>query len=159
MWDISLCSLLQTGFLQCQCRLCGDHRELYLPVPSWFPGVTLRRGYICHIWTSHAFFFCELNKEKYLIIYLFVLFSSAITCKPLLDPEQGSYYCFNPYGSNRFNSSCRFHCELGFQLVGVPQLLCQASGHWNHPVPLCQGMSTNFYKYLAGLNICSPQYM
>uniref|UniRef100_A0A8C9ZIU0 E-selectin n=1 Tax=Sander lucioperca TaxID=283035 RepID=A0A8C9ZIU0_SANLU len=62
----------------------------------------------------------------------------AITCKPLLDPEQGSYYCFNPYGSNRFNSSCRFHCELGFQLVGVPQLLCQASGHWNHPVPLCQ---------------------
>ncbi|XP_045905003.1 P-selectin [Micropterus dolomieu] len=62
----------------------------------------------------------------------------AIECKTLLDPEQGSHYCFHPYGSNRFNSSCHFQCELGFQLVGVPQLLCQASGNWNHPVPLCQ---------------------
>ncbi|XP_068563186.1 P-selectin [Cebidichthys violaceus] len=62
----------------------------------------------------------------------------AIACKPLLDPERGSHYCFHPHGSNRFNSSCRFHCELGFQLVGVPQLQCQASGRWNHPVPLCQ---------------------
>ncbi|XP_030288253.1 P-selectin [Sparus aurata] len=62
----------------------------------------------------------------------------AITCNPLLDPEQGSHYCFHPYGPNRFNSSCLYHCELGFQLVGVSRLLCQASGHWNHPVPLCQ---------------------
>ncbi|XP_062252348.1 P-selectin isoform X3 [Platichthys flesus] len=62
----------------------------------------------------------------------------AIECKPLLDPEQGSHQCFCPYGCNRFNSSCSFHCELGFHLVGVPQLLCQTSGHWNHRVPLCQ---------------------
>ncbi|XP_078115214.1 P-selectin [Sander vitreus] len=70
----------------------------------------------------------------------------AIACKPLLDPEQGSYYCFNPYGSNHFNSSCRFHCELGFQLIGVPQLLCQANGRWNHPVPLCQVVQCNSLK-------------
>ncbi|XP_053287099.1 P-selectin isoform X1 [Pleuronectes platessa] len=62
----------------------------------------------------------------------------AIACKPLLDPEQGSHQCFCPYGCNRFNSSCSFHCELGFRLVGVPQLLCQTSGRWNHHVPLCQ---------------------
>ncbi|XP_070764544.1 P-selectin [Enoplosus armatus] len=62
----------------------------------------------------------------------------AITCKPLLEPERGSHNCFHPYGSNRFNSSCHFLCELGFHLEGVPQLLCQASGLWNHPVPLCQ---------------------
>uniref|UniRef100_A0A3Q3XEL8 Uncharacterized protein n=1 Tax=Mola mola TaxID=94237 RepID=A0A3Q3XEL8_MOLML len=62
----------------------------------------------------------------------------AIACEPLLDPEQGSHYCFHPFGSNRFNTSCHFRCELGFQLVGTPQLRCQASGHWNHPVPLCQ---------------------
>ncbi|XP_054458457.1 P-selectin isoform X2 [Anoplopoma fimbria] len=62
----------------------------------------------------------------------------AIACKPLLDPERGSPYCFHPHGSNRFNSSCHFHCELGFQLVGMPQLQCQASGRWNYPVPLCQ---------------------
>ncbi|XP_069378251.1 P-selectin-like isoform X2 [Paralichthys olivaceus] len=62
----------------------------------------------------------------------------AIACKPLLDPEHGSHHCFHLYGSNRFNSSCRFHCELGFRLVGVPQLLCQTSGHWSHVVPQCQ---------------------
>ncbi|XP_073332412.1 P-selectin [Pagrus major] len=62
----------------------------------------------------------------------------AITCEPLLDPEQGSHYCFHPYGPNRFNSSCLYNCERGFQLVGVSQLFCQASGHWSHPFPLCQ---------------------
>ncbi|XP_041646713.1 P-selectin [Cheilinus undulatus] len=62
----------------------------------------------------------------------------AISCKPLLNPEHGSHFCIDPYGSSRFNSSCSFQCELGYQLVGVPQLLCQASGQWIHPVPLCQ---------------------
>nr|XP_046248042.1 P-selectin isoform X2 [Scatophagus argus] len=62
----------------------------------------------------------------------------AIACKPLLDPEHGSHYCFHPYGSNSFNSSCLFHCEPGFHLIGMPQLLCQDSGHWDRPVPLCQ---------------------
>ncbi|XP_032382003.1 E-selectin isoform X1 [Etheostoma spectabile] len=70
----------------------------------------------------------------------------AITCKPLLDPELGSHNCSHPYGSNRFNSSCSFHCGLGFQLVGVPQLLCQASGRWNHPVPQCQVVQCNSLK-------------
>ncbi|XP_069006406.1 P-selectin [Embiotoca jacksoni] len=62
----------------------------------------------------------------------------AIKCKPLPDLEQGSHHCFHPYGSNRFNSSCVFLCELGFRLVGTPQMLCQASGLWSHPVPQCQ---------------------
>ncbi|KAF3690985.1 P-selectin CD62 antigen-like family member P Granule membrane protein 140 [Channa argus] len=66
------------------------------------------------------------------------LCEAPIACKPLLDPKRGSHYCFDPFGPNRFNSSCHFHCELGFQLTGVPQVLCQASGDWNHPVPLCQ---------------------
>ncbi|XP_026161381.1 E-selectin [Mastacembelus armatus] len=56
----------------------------------------------------------------------------AIACGALLDPEKGSHYCFNPHGSNSFNSSCWFHCELGFRLVDVTKLL------WNNPVPLCQ---------------------
>ncbi|CAJ1060429.1 P-selectin [Xyrichtys novacula] len=62
----------------------------------------------------------------------------AIECKPLSDPEHGFRSCIDPYGPGRFNSSCRFQCDLGFQLVGVPQLQCQASGQWHHPVPLCQ---------------------
>ncbi|XP_076582391.1 P-selectin isoform X1 [Chaetodon auriga] len=82
----------------------------------------------------------------------------AIACKPLLDPEQGSHYCFHPYGSNRFNSSCLLDCELGFQLVGVPQLLCQASGDWNHPVPVCQAEQCpvlNHTSVSAGSMNCS----
>ncbi|KAM9848909.1 P-selectin [Aulostomus maculatus] len=62
----------------------------------------------------------------------------AIPCEPLLDPKKGSHHCFDPYGSNRFNSYCRFNCELGFHLVGAAQLQCQSSGLWSHPVPLCQ---------------------
>ncbi|XP_047442465.1 P-selectin isoform X1 [Mugil cephalus] len=62
----------------------------------------------------------------------------AIACKPLPDLDQGSKHCFNPYGSNRFNSSCHFQCELGFSLEGVPQLQCQASGTWSNSFPLCQ---------------------
>ncbi|XP_029356110.1 P-selectin [Echeneis naucrates] len=62
----------------------------------------------------------------------------AVACKALTESQQGSRNCFHPYGSNRFNSSCRFHCGLGFHLLGSPQLLCQSSGEWNHPVPLCQ---------------------
>ncbi|KAF1385778.1 hypothetical protein PFLUV_G00111310 [Perca fluviatilis] len=82
----------------------------------------------------------------------------AIACKPLLDPEQGSHYCFHPYGSNRFNSSCRFDCELGFQLVGVPQLLCQASGRWNHHVPLCQvkKCSPGFFPVTGNVTCVDP---
>lgn len=74
-------------------------------------------------------------------------FSSAIACKPLLDPEQGYQNCSNPYGLNRFSSSCLFQCGLGFQLLGSPQLLCQASGHWSHPVPLCKGMASGYQLY------------
>uniref|UniRef100_A0A3B4H943 E-selectin n=1 Tax=Pundamilia nyererei TaxID=303518 RepID=A0A3B4H943_9CICH len=66
----------------------------------------------------------------------------AITCKPFPHPDQGSLRCSNPYGSNHLNSSCHFLCEVGFRLIGAPQLICQANGLWNHPVPLCQGTAT-----------------
>lgn len=72
----------------------------------------------------------------------FVFFLLAIACKPLLDPGQGFQRCFHPHGPNRFNSSCTFHCKLGFRLEGAPQLVCQASGQWNNPVPLCRGIAT-----------------
>lgn len=82
----------------------------------------------------------------------------AITCEPLLNLEQGYHNCLHPFGSNRFNSSCHFHCELGFRLVGAPQLLCQASGHWDHPVPLCQAEQCpvlNHTKISGGNMNCS----
>lgn len=72
-------------------------------------------------------------------IFFFLL---AIACKPLLDPGQGFKHCSHPHGPNSFNSSCNFYCKLGFHLEGAPRLVCQASGHWNNPVPLCRGIAT-----------------
>uniref|UniRef100_A0A3B4H6D4 P-selectin-like n=1 Tax=Pundamilia nyererei TaxID=303518 RepID=A0A3B4H6D4_9CICH len=60
---------------------------------------------------------------------------------------QGSLRCSNPYGSNHLNSSCHFLCEVGFRLIGAPQLICQANGLWNHPVPLCQVAQCPNLKY------------
>ncbi|XP_035767785.1 P-selectin, partial [Neolamprologus brichardi] len=71
----------------------------------------------------------------------------AITCKPFPHPDQGSHRCSNPYGSNHFNSSCHFLCEVGFRLIGAPRLICQANGLWNHPVPLCQVAQCPNLKY------------
>lgn len=139
--EISLyvCRILYAVFLQCSCRLCGDHWELYLPVPSWFQRVALWRGYANIV---EAYLTQPWPVICYVTIFVTIIFSSAIACEPLLDPEQGFHDCLtDPYGSNRFNSSYLFNCKLGFQLVGMPQLLCQASGHWNNPVPLCQGMA------------------
>uniref|UniRef100_A0A3Q2WTK8 Selectin P n=1 Tax=Haplochromis burtoni TaxID=8153 RepID=A0A3Q2WTK8_HAPBU len=72
---------------------------------------------------------------------------TTITCKPFPHPDQGSHRCSNPYGSNHFNSSCHFLCEVGFRLIGAPQLICQANGLWNHPVPLCQVAQCPNLKY------------
>lgn len=65
---------------------------------------------------------------------------TAVSCEQSLDVERGSHYCSHPYGSNRFNSSCLFHCERGFLLAGASALLCQANGRWDRPVPLCQAV-------------------
>uniref|UniRef100_A0A667YCK1 E-selectin n=1 Tax=Myripristis murdjan TaxID=586833 RepID=A0A667YCK1_9TELE len=76
----------------------------------------------------------------------------AIVCQTILDPEQGSHHCFDSYGPYSFNSSCRFHCNLGFRLVGAPRLVCQANGHWDHPAPLCQALN---YAPTGGSMDCS----
>ncbi|XP_008334656.1 P-selectin isoform X3 [Cynoglossus semilaevis] len=64
----------------------------------------------------------------------------AISCEPLADPENGFHDCFHPHGSYRFKSSCYFFCDLGFHLVGAPQVFCQDTEHWDHTAPLCQAV-------------------
>ncbi|XP_061593100.1 P-selectin [Cololabis saira] len=84
--------------------------------------------------------------------------TEAITCKPLADPQQGSHKCFDPFGSNGFNSSCSFHCKLGFRMVGEPELVCQASGHWSRPVPICQAEQCSVLNHtdlIGGTMNCS----
>ncbi|CAB1323792.1 unnamed protein product [Coregonus sp. 'balchen'] len=62
----------------------------------------------------------------------------AVECDAVSDPEQGSVNCDHPHGPFAFNSSCQFHCARGYQLLGAPQLLCQATGLWDHPATQCQ---------------------
>ncbi|KAM3876154.1 P-selectin-like [Diretmus argenteus] len=83
----------------------------------------------------------------------------AIACSTMLVPEQGSFSCFNFYGPNRFNSSCQFRCDLGFQLVGARSLLCQANGHWDQPAPQCQVEQCPALKYTpsaSSMNCSDP---
>ncbi|XP_064792219.1 P-selectin isoform X2 [Oncorhynchus masou masou] len=62
----------------------------------------------------------------------------AVECDTVSDPEQGSVNCDHPHGLFAFNSSCQFHCARGYQLQGASQLLCQATGFWDHPAAQCQ---------------------
>uniref|UniRef100_A0A3Q1FSF9 Selectin P n=1 Tax=Acanthochromis polyacanthus TaxID=80966 RepID=A0A3Q1FSF9_9TELE len=85
------------------------------------------------------------------------VFFAAIACNHLADPAHASQLCFHPFGSDRFNSSCLFSCELGFRLVGESQLFCQASGHWSQPLPLCQVEQCpdlSHTKFSGGTMIC-----
>ncbi|XP_031641317.1 P-selectin isoform X2 [Oncorhynchus kisutch] len=62
----------------------------------------------------------------------------AVECDTVSDPEQGSVNCDHPHGLFAFNSSCQFHCARGYELQGASQLLCQATGFWDHPATQCQ---------------------
>ncbi|XP_029564062.1 P-selectin isoform X6 [Salmo trutta] len=62
----------------------------------------------------------------------------AVACDTVSDPDQGSVNCDHPHGLFAFNSSCQFHCARGYQLLGASQLLCQATGFWDHPAAQCQ---------------------
>ncbi|CAL8307863.1 unnamed protein product [Lota lota] len=63
---------------------------------------------------------------------------AAVTCDALSGPQHGRLQCYDSYGPSRFNSSCQFHCDLGYRVEGPEWLQCQASGLWDHPAPRCQ---------------------
>ncbi|XP_068950842.1 P-selectin [Petaurus breviceps papuanus] len=64
----------------------------------------------------------------------------AITCKPLLPPEEGTMTCVHPFGDSRYKSTCQFSCNEGFSLVGSDTLHCTISGHWTADRPTCQAI-------------------
>ncbi|XP_026693188.2 sushi, von Willebrand factor type A, EGF and pentraxin domain-containing protein 1-like isoform X4 [Ciona intestinalis] len=51
-----------------------------------------------------------------------------ITCGAVPTPQHGSKRCTD--GEN-FDSSCRFTCDIGYQLVGSISRTCLESGEWN----------------------------
>ncbi|XP_045153896.1 P-selectin [Echinops telfairi] len=62
----------------------------------------------------------------------------AITCAPLLSPQNGTMTCVQPLGDSSYKSMCRFRCDEGFSLSGPERLYCTSSGHWTGSSPTCE---------------------
>uniref|UniRef100_A0A452USW3 p-selectin n=1 Tax=Ursus maritimus TaxID=29073 RepID=A0A452USW3_URSMA len=62
----------------------------------------------------------------------------AITCAPLLSPQNGTVTCVRPLGNSSYRTTCRFACDEGFSLSGPQILDCTPSGHWTGSPPLCE---------------------
>lgn len=85
---------------------------------------------------------------------------TAVPCTTLSDPEHGQLQCYDPYGPFHFNSSCQFHCDLGYQVEGPALLRCQTSGLWDHPAPVCQGRGYwSAWQHVSLLNIFKDAFL
>ncbi|XP_018116669.2 E-selectin-like [Xenopus laevis] len=59
----------------------------------------------------------------------------AVQCETLKDPENGLVKCpENP----EYNSTCLFTCAEGYNLFGLSELQCLASGKWTSSPPICE---------------------
>ncbi|XP_064139039.1 P-selectin isoform X3 [Loxodonta africana] len=64
----------------------------------------------------------------------------AITCTPLLSPQNGTMTCVQPLGDSSYKSTCQFSCDEGFSLSGPERLDCTSSGHWTGSSPTCEAI-------------------
>ncbi|XP_040842738.1 P-selectin isoform X1 [Ochotona curzoniae] len=62
----------------------------------------------------------------------------AITCTPLLSPQNGTLTCIQPRGDASYKSTCQFSCDEGFSLSGPERLDCTPSGQWTGSAPTCK---------------------
>ncbi|XP_058516594.1 P-selectin isoform X1 [Ochotona princeps] len=62
----------------------------------------------------------------------------AITCTPLLSPQNGTLTCVQPRGDASYKSTCQFSCDEGFSLSGPERLDCTPSGQWTGSAPTCK---------------------
>uniref|UniRef100_A0A8D2DZF6 p-selectin n=1 Tax=Sciurus vulgaris TaxID=55149 RepID=A0A8D2DZF6_SCIVU len=64
----------------------------------------------------------------------------AITCTPLLSPQNGTMTCTQPLGESSYKATCQFICDEGFSLSGPESLDCAPSGHWTGSPPQCEAI-------------------
>ncbi|XP_075856485.1 P-selectin isoform X4 [Microcebus murinus] len=64
----------------------------------------------------------------------------AISCPPLLSPQNGTVTCIQPLGAFSYKSTCQFICDEGFSLSGPERLDCTPSGHWTGSPPTCEAI-------------------
>uniref|UniRef100_A0A6I8SFE9 Selectin P n=1 Tax=Xenopus tropicalis TaxID=8364 RepID=A0A6I8SFE9_XENTR len=59
----------------------------------------------------------------------------AVQCETLKDPENGHVKCPE---KSEYNSTCSYTCAEGYNLVGLSEVQCLASGDWMSPPPICE---------------------
>ncbi|KAJ8376127.1 hypothetical protein SKAU_G00067070 [Synaphobranchus kaupii] len=64
---------------------------------------------------------------------------TAVRCPSLEKPIDGSMVCSNDELS--YGSTCSFSCAAGFQLQGVPSVICSESAQWSQETPRCEAIS------------------
>ncbi|KAL7984743.1 hypothetical protein Chor_003313 [Crotalus horridus] len=62
----------------------------------------------------------------------------AVQCQPLNIPVHGNFSCIHIHGEFHYQSSCDFKCQEGFLINGAGTTICEASGIWSAPEPICQ---------------------
>ncbi|XP_039204907.1 P-selectin-like isoform X2 [Crotalus tigris] len=63
---------------------------------------------------------------------------AAVQCQPLNIPVHGNFSCIHIHGEFHYQSSCDFKCQEGFLINGAGTTICEASGTWSAPEPICQ---------------------
>lgn len=58
----------------------------------------------------------------------------AISCGDLHDPQYGSVQ----YTGTVFQSTARYTCDTGFEIIGDERRTCQGSGKWTGSTPSCR---------------------
>ncbi|KAM4813586.1 P-selectin [Urocitellus parryii] len=64
----------------------------------------------------------------------------AVTCSPLLSPQNGTMTCTRPFGESSYKATCQFICDEGFSLSGPERLDCTPSGQWTGSPPRCEAL-------------------
>ncbi|CAH2329699.1 P-selectin isoform X2, partial [Pelobates cultripes] len=61
-------------------------------------------------------------------------------CTDLNAPHNGQIHCAGSFGDFMYNSSCKFSCDEGFQLIGNQELQCMKNSYWNGLEPRCEAI-------------------
>ncbi|XP_053462807.1 L-selectin [Nycticebus coucang] len=73
-----------------------------------------------------------------------------IRCEPLSAPDLGTINCSHPLARFSLSSACTFSCSEGTELIGEKKTLCESSGVWSSPSPICQKLDRSFSMIKEG---------
>ena len=67
--------------------------------------------------------------------------NAGVQCPTLVAPSNGRLEIAGPGGNE---DVATYSCDTGFNLVGMPQRVCQSDGTWSGSEPTCEGKIDNF---------------